>query len=426
MKKKIAALSAVLMGVTLLGGCGKGAYSTRLPDYSEYVTLGSYENLEYVPLSTEITDEDVQDELDSFVDGLATEKEITDRGAQVGDNINIDYVGTVDGVEFEGGSTGGEGTNIILGESGYIDNFDDQLVGMKPGESKDVKVTFPEPYEPDPDMSGKAAVFATKLNSITETETPELTDKLVADNTDCDTIEAYKEQIRTRLQADAEEEASEAATDSLLAAAAENATFSAYPEKEIKTLIEDTIASMKQEATAYGIDYATYIMFVYGQSSEEDFEKYLADSAKQYIEQRMVACEIAKKEKIVVSDEEIKAYVDKLVEEYQLDSTEEVYESYTDADLEYMILVDKIGELLKKTAIEVASTEESTDTEGDEDTATEAEGSEDTTAETGDGTTAGEDTATEAESGNDTTAGEDTATQADADGENAANSTEAE
>lgn len=390
MKKKMAVLSAVLMGVTLLSGCGKGAYSTRLPDYSEYVTLGSYENLEYVPRSVEVTDEDVQDELDNFVDGLSTEKEVTDRGAQVGDSINIDYVGTVDGVEFEGGSTGGEGTNFVLGESSYIDNFDDQLVGMKPGDTKDVKVTFPDPYEPDPDMSGKAAVFATTMNSITETETPELTDKLVADNTDCDTIEAYKEKIRADLLADAEEEAEEAATDSLLSAAVANATFSAYPEKEIKGLIEDTIASMKEEATAYGIDYATYIMFFYGQSSEEEFEEYLADSAKQYIEQRMVACEIAKKENIVVSDEDIKAYVDSLVEEYELDSANDVYESYTDADLEYMILVDKIGELLKKTAIEVASTEESTDTEeaggaDEEDTA--AEDSEDTTEEASDDTT---------------------------------------
>ncbi|MDE5965887.1 MAG: trigger factor [Lachnospiraceae bacterium] len=390
MKKKMAVLSAVLMGVTLLSGCGKGAYSTRLPDYSEYVTLGSYENLEYVPRSVEVTDEDVQYELDNFVDGLSTEKEVTDRGAQVGDSINIDYVGTVDGVEFEGGSTGGEGTNFVLGESGYIDNFDDQLVGMKPGDTKDVKVTFPDPYEPDPDMSGKAAVFATTMNSITETETPELTDKLVADNTDCDTIEAYKEKIRADLLADAEEEAEEAATDSLLSAAVANATFSAYPEKEIKGLIEDTIASMKEEAAAYEIDYATYIMFFFGQSSEEEFEEYLADSAKQYIEQRMVACEIAKKENIVVSDEDIKAYVDSLVEEYELDSANDVYESYTDADLEYMILVDKIGELLKKTAIEVASTEESTDTEeaggaDEEDTA--AEDSEDTTEEAGDDTT---------------------------------------
>ena len=390
MKKKMAVLSAVLMGVTLLSGCGKGAYSTRLPDYSEYVTLGSYENLEYVPRSVEVTDEDVQYELDDFVDGLSTEKEVTDRGAQVGDSINIDYVGTVDGVEFEGGSTGGEGTNFVLGESGYIDNFDDQLVGMKPGDTKDVKVTFPDPYEPDPDMSGKAAVFATTMNSITETETPELTDKLVADNPDCDTIEAYKEKIRADLLADAEKEAEEAATDSLLSAAVANATFSAYPEKEIKGLIDDTIASMKEEAAAYEIDYATYIMFFFGQSSEEEFEEYLADSAKQYIEQRMVACEIAKKENIVVSDEDIKAYVDSLVEEYELDSANDVYESYTDADLEYMILVDKIGELLKKTAIEVASTEESTDTEeaggADEEDAT-AEDSEDTTEEAGDDTT---------------------------------------
>ncbi len=394
MKKKLAVLSAALMGVTLLSGCGAGSYSTRLPDYSDYVTLGSYENLEYVPQVTEITDEDVQAELDSFVEGLSTEKEITDRGAEIGDNINVDYVGSVDGVEFEGGSTGGEGTDLILGESGYIDGFDDQMVGMKVGETKDINVTFPDPYENNPDLAGKDAVFVTTMNSISVTETPELTDQLVVDNTDCDTIDAYKEQIRTSLKADAAEEDADADTDSLLSAAAANATFSAYPEDEIKSLIDDTIAQIKSQASSFGLDYATFIMYFYGSETEEDFETYLADSAKEYMRQRMVACAIAREEKIKVTEDEIKEYVNTLMEEYELESTEEVYESYTDEDLEYMLLVEKVGELLKKTAVQVEpTTEEVTDSEdsdtgedtGDEDAATGEETE-------GENTTAGEDT----------------------------------
>lgn len=382
MKKKIAILGVALMGMSLLSGCGNSATSTRLPDYSEYVTLGEYTGLSYTPMSVEITDEDVDSELDSFVQGLATENEVTDRAAQVGDDINIDYVGTVDGVEFDGGSTDGQGATITLGESGYIDNFDEQLVGMKPGETKEVNVTFPDPYENDESLSGKAAVFTTTLNSITETVVPELTDQLVADNTDCTTIDEYKTQIRADLEAEAKEDAENDAIDQLLDAAAKNATFSAYPEDEIKKLIDDTIAEIKQTATAYSIDYATYIYYFYQCETEEDFENYLADSAKEYMEQRMVACEIAKKEKISVSDEEIKEYVEQLVKDYELDSTDEVYESYTDADIEYMLLAEKVGALLKKSAVEVeATTEETTDDEGldtvEEDTTEEA--SDDTT-----------------------------------------------
>lgn len=358
MKKQTAILGIALMGISLLSGCGSTT-STRLPDYSEYVTLGEYTNLEYTPMSTEVTDDDVELELDSFLEELATENEITDRGAEEGDTVNIDYVGTVDGVEFDGGSTDGAGTDIVLGESGYIDNFDEQLVGMKPGETKEVKVTFPDPYENDETLAGKDAVFTTTMNTITETVIPELTDELVAENTDYATIEEYKEQLRAELEAEAQEDAEDDATDQLLTAAAENATFSAYPEDEIQTLIDETIEEIKSTAEMWQIDYTTYIYYFYQCETEEDFEAFLSDSARKYMQQRMVTCEIAKKENISVSDDEIAEYAAQLVEEYELDSTDDVYEYYTDADLEYMLLVDKVGALLKETAVEVEeSTEE--------------------------------------------------------------------
>lgn len=382
--KKMAILGVALMGISLLSGCGKSASSNRLPDYSEYVTLGEYTGLGYTPMSVEITDEDVEEQLEDFLQQNSTEKEVTDRAAEVGDNINIDYVGTVDDVEFEGGNTQGNGTDIVLGQSGYIDNFDDQLVGMKPGETKEVHVTFPDPYEKNMDLSGKAAVFKTTLNSIKETVVPELTDELVADKTECATIDEYKAQLREELETEAKEEAENNASDQLFSAAAKNATFSAYPENEIKTLINDTIAEIKQTASLYGIDYTTYIGVFYGCETEAEFETFLADSAREYMQERMVICEIAKKEKISVSDEEIKAYVEDLVKKYELDSTDTVYESYTEADIEYMILAEKVGALLKESAVEVeGTTEDDTSEEGsgldDEDTTKEDT---DTTEET--------------------------------------------
>lgn len=393
--KKMAILGAALMGITLLSGCGT---STKLPDYSEYVTLGEYTGLSYTPKSVEVTDEDVEDTLDEFLQNNSTEKEITDRAAQMGDSVNIDYVGSVDGVEFEDGSTQGNGTDIVLGQSGYIDGFDDEVVGMKPGETKDLHVTFPDPYENNPDLSGKAAVFKATLNSITETVVPELTDALVAEKTEHATIDEYKEQIRADLEAEAKEDAEDDATDQLFATAAKNATFSAYPENEIKTLINDTISEIKQTANAYGIDYTTYIGIFYQCETEADFESFLADSAREYMEERMVICEIAKKEKLSVSDEEIKAYVEKLVEDYGLDSTDAVYESYTEADIEYMILADKVGALLKESAVEAEpTTEDGTSEEGagDDDGVT---GEDDTDKENNEeGTTEADDAATSEE-----------------------------
>ncbi len=390
MKKKLALLGAALLGVSMLSGCN--SYSTKLPNYSEYVTLGSYSNLEYVPMDTAVTDEDVDMEIDTFIEELAVEEPVTGRGAEVGDNINIDYVGSVDGVEFEGGNTKGEGTDIVLGESGYIDNFDEQLEGMMPGETKDVIVTFPDPYESNTDLSGKEAVFKTTLNTITETVYPELTDALVAENTDYDTIDAYKEQIRKDLLADNEESAKEDKIGQLISAAAKNAKISKYPEAELKKLIDDTISESQSTASMYGIDYATYILYFYGCETEADFEAMLADSAETYMKEKMTVCEIAKKEKIEVSDEEIDARVKEMIQEYELESEEEVFEYYTEADIEYMILTEKVGELLEKTAVEgttAATTEE--DLEGDlEDVDLEDDSEENTEADA-----TAEDTATE-------------------------------
>lgn len=351
MKKKVALLGAALLGISMLSGCN--SYSTKLPDYSEYVTLGNYSNLEYIPMDTTVTDEDVDAELDYFVEELATEEPITDRGAEIGDNINIDYVGSVDGVEFDGGNTQGEGTDIVLGESGYIDNFDEQLEGMKPGETKDVIVTFPDPYENNPDLAGKEAVFKTTLNTITQTVYPELTDDLVAANSECKTVDEFRAQKRTELEEDAKASAEEDKLAQLISAAAANATFNKYPEDELKTLIDDTISDMKSTASMYNLDYATYILYFYGAETEADFEAYLAESAEVYIQEKMTVCEIAKKEKIQVTDKEIEEYANQLVAEYdELEKVEDVYEYYTEADIEYMILTERVGELLAKTAVE--------------------------------------------------------------------------
>lgn len=356
MKKKIAILGVAIMSLSMLAGCS--GYSTRLADYSDYITLGSYTGLEYTPMSTDVTDEDVQYELDSFVEGLAEEVEVTDRAVKMGDSINIDYVGSVDGVEFDGGSTKGEGTDIVVGESGYIDDFDEQLVGAKIGETINVEVTFPVPYENNEELAGKDAVFVTTINSITETVTPELTDALVAENTEYKTIAEYKEALRLDLIAEAEASAEEDKISQLIAAAADNCKFSAYPEDEVKALVDETITEIQSNASMYGLDYATYIYYFYGCETEADFDAYLADSAQVFIEEKMAVCEIAKREKIEISDEDIAAYVAELVEEYGLAGADDVYEYYTDEDLEYMLLVERVGELLSASAVAVEDTTE--------------------------------------------------------------------
>lgn len=150
---------------------------------ADYVTLPEdYADITIDAALGEVTDEDVSEYINSnILSSFATTEQITDRAAAMGDTVNIDYVGTVDGVEFDGGSTQGQGADLLLGSHRYIDDFEEQIAGHTPGETFDVNVTFPEDYL-STDLAGKDAVFSTTLNYISETVTPELTDAWVQEN----------------------------------------------------------------------------------------------------------------------------------------------------------------------------------------------------------------------------------------------------
>lgn len=145
------------------------------------MTLCEYKGIvvpadEYTPTDSELESE-VQSVLESYKENI----KVTDRAVRDGDTVNIDYVGSVDGVEFEGGNTKGAGTDVTIGVTNYIDDFLEQLIGHKPGETFNVEVTFPDPYPNNTELSGKDAVFVTTVNHISEEKYPELTDSFVAE-----------------------------------------------------------------------------------------------------------------------------------------------------------------------------------------------------------------------------------------------------
>ena len=150
---------------------------------ADYVTLpDDYAAITIDAALGKVDEQDVTDYINSnILANFATVNQITDRAAADGDTVNIDYVGTIDGVAFEGGDTQGQGTDLELGSGAYIDGFEEQIVGHTPGETFDVNVTFPEDYG-NADVAGKDAVFSTTLNYISETVLPELTDEWVQAN----------------------------------------------------------------------------------------------------------------------------------------------------------------------------------------------------------------------------------------------------
>ncbi len=181
--------SSVSSEGTAGGGSASANYSEGLTDNGyfanvnalSYVTLPDYKNMEIPEDTANISAEAVESELNSRAQNYAEAKQITDREVKDGDSVNIDYVGSVDGVEFEGGNTQGNGTTVTIGVTNYIDDFLEQLIGHKPGDTFDVNVTFPEDYGVE-DLNGKDAVFVTTVNYIQETVIPEVTDDFVASN----------------------------------------------------------------------------------------------------------------------------------------------------------------------------------------------------------------------------------------------------
>ncbi len=164
-------------------------YATGLDDngFHKDVVAGDFvkvTDLENLPIPSEIhtiPDASVQSEIDGLMTYFITTKQVTDSAVVDGDTVNIDYVGSVDGVDFDGGNTGGNGADVTIGVTNYIDDFLQQLIGHTPGESFDIEVTFPEDYGVDT-LNGKEAIFATTLNYISEEVLPELTDDFVAEN----------------------------------------------------------------------------------------------------------------------------------------------------------------------------------------------------------------------------------------------------
>ena len=374
-KRRIGAV--VLAGVMLLGltGCGTGS-SSKAKAYSKYVELGEYKGIEYTREVAEVTDDQIQSQLDSFVSGLTETTEVKDRAVKNGDVVNIDYVGTMDGEEFEGGSA--EGADLEIGSKSFIDGFEDGLIGHEIGEKVSLDIKFPDEYPNDPEKAGKDVNFAVTINSISEKNTPELTDALVKENTEYDTVDAYKESIRENLEQQAESSADSQVQSDIFNKVMENCKITGYDEDEVKELVDAQFEQFKQTAQsyeAYGYSYED-ILKSNGYTSEDELKEGITEYCKSYLEQKMVLYCIAKAEGIKVTSDETDAMVKEYMETYSVETEEEVYDYFGDDYFEYRVISDKVMELLKKEAVLVDSTEETK-----EDTSEEASEEEKTTEE---------------------------------------------
>lgn len=328
MKKKIL-LTILAVSVLTLTGCqGKGGGN----EYSKYVTLGDYKNLSVERIIYTITDEDVQDEIDGLLYSYAETNEITDRAAQNGDIVNIDYVGKIDGEEFEDGSE--EDCEVEIGSETFIDGFEEQLIGMKTGETKDITITFPEPY--DGELDGKEAVFTITMNQIYELIMPEYNDDFVKEYTDSATTAEYEAALREELQESGNEDSNSMACSDALYEIIENSTFDGYPQELYDLTKSELETSNAETAEMFGLEVSD----LFG----EDYD--IDEATVEAVNEKLVVYAIADAEKLSVSDEEYNDYVAEIYELYGYESQEEYEKDYSPETTKYQLLYEKVLDFL--------------------------------------------------------------------------------
>ena len=339
-----------------------------IDQYAADVTLGEYKGMEYEAKNTDVTDDEVQAKVDSFVSGLATYDKDTTSVAKSGDTVNIDFVGTVDGEEFEGGNTNGSGYDLLLGSGSFIDNFEDQIIGHKPGETFTVDVTFPENYSQDKtELNGKAAKFETTLNYIKVNKPATYNDELVANNTSYKTTAEYEAAVREQLKQDKEDSALASAQNEVMVAVINNTTIENISAEDVQANADNIISSIKAQAESNGMEYETYLYYYYRYDDVDTFEQYVQQVCEESQKERMVVCAIAKKENISVTDDEADKYLSNYAEKNSVDESA-LRQKLTDIEIKYNALAEKVMNFLMDNAKATtgATTEAAENTESTE------------------------------------------------------------
>ncbi len=271
----------------------------------DYLTLPEYLGIE-IPVDTyTVSDEDLQEEIDSYLELYAETEQLTEGTVEDGDTLNIDYVGTIDGEEFDGGSTDGAGTTVTIGVTSYIDDFLEQLIGHSVGETFDIEVTFPDDYDVE-DYQGLDAVFTITINYIEGDEIiPDFTDDFVSENL----YSSYGWSTMDEMTADLTAELQESAVLSYIwTYLDENTVFSDIPESLITYQQNSAISYYDYYASLYGLDLDTFIYYFFGLESQEDLLVELEETIEASAKESLIIQAIAEDAGITISDDDVADY----------------------------------------------------------------------------------------------------------------------
>jgi trigger factor len=312
------------------------------------VKLGAYKGVEVEKSDVAVTDEEVTAEIDRVREQNARTITVEDRAVQDKDQAVIDFEGFVDGVAFEGGK--GTDYPLTIGSHSFIDTFEEQLIGKNIGDEVEVNVTFPEDYQ-SADLAGKAAMFKVKIKEIKAKELPELDDDFAQDVSDCDTVDAYKEQVKNDLTKKKEDAAKAAKEEAVVDKIIEEAEMD-IPDPMVDTQVRQMAEDFARRIRMQGLSIEQYFQFT-GMTPEAFLEQMKPQALKR-IQSRLVLEAVVASEKIEVSDADIEEELKKMAEAYnmELDKVKEMITDDQKKQLADDLAVQKAAEFVTENAVE--------------------------------------------------------------------------
>lgn len=308
------------------------------------VQIENYKNIAAVKKPVEVTEEDINAEIERMRERNARIIDVDDRAVESGDNVVIDFTGYVDGETFEGGSA--EKFPLTIGSNQFIPGFEDQIIGHTIGEEFDITVTFPEDYQAK-ELQGQSTMFKIKLHEIKTRQLPELDEEFVKDVSEFDTLDALKEDLKAKLTERAEKVAQDDFENQLIDTVIGNMTAE-IPECMIENVITENVQNFEYRLQSQGLDLKTYLQYT---GMEMDaFRKTFAEQAEKQVKIRLALEKIAELENIEVTDEDLEKQYEEMAKAYGMEA-EQVKKFIPAEGLKKDVASQKAIDLVRDTAV---------------------------------------------------------------------------
>ena len=321
-------------------------------DVSKYVTIGEYKGLTLDRASVTVTDDDVQAEIDYNLEEKGTE--VNDGTVEEGDSVTINFTGTIDGKEFDGGSA--EDYDLVIGEGGMIDGFEDGIIGMKKGETKELDLTFPDDYYEE-SVAGKPVVFKVTLQKFARPS--ELNDEWVAANTEYKTVDEYRAAVKKELEENETKSADYDLYSNAWSEVLANSEVKEYPEEDVDKAVESYKKLNENYVKEAGMEMSDFLK-AQGMS-EEDYEEDCQQYAESKVEQNLIVQGIMDAEGLSLDDDDIQTLKDELLSEYGYESFEQLVAYYGEQEVNESLALMRVERFI----VDNATVNETSATEAD-------------------------------------------------------------